>query len=356
MSGLLGNGTMLSLGVSARMAPTSGEPGSSGTAAALAGRAVSALVAAHQRAAALVQAEAQQQAQSQQAQQQQQQQPQPQQGGQPPPMLVEPVAKEQMWLLSQAYASMTDGQKEKLAAQPPEVRSFVLQERMRKAREFEALVQAKRAATAAAGLLAQPVQQPAAEPWAGAAAAPPGAAGSGAGLGEQQQAALQQQLQQQQQQQQQQQEQHDQGVEWLPQVGVPQPTAAGPGLTGEVSPGRPAFGFTNSGSLQFRPSGGLEQQQGHADGMLGTSPQQLLAGGAAPLPPPPLPLGPAEPAVPPGGGAPLQPTAPFAAMAEADRMKSMHQIRKRQQEWLEQQRRAAALLAGPSSEGAGSVP
>ena len=37
-------------------------------------------------------------------------------------------------------------------------------------------------------------------------------------------------------------------------------------------------------------------------------------------------------------------------------MKSMHQIRKRQQEWLEQQRRAAALLAGPSSEGAGSVP
>jgi hypothetical protein len=108
----------------------------------------------------------------------------------------------------------------------------------------------------------------------------------------------------------------------------------------------------------LRDSGGLDrqQQQGHGDGMLGALPQHVLAGGAAPVPPPPLPLGPAEPAVPPGGGAPLQPAAPFAAMSEADRMNSMHQIRKRQQEWLEQQRREAALLAGQSSDGAGNVP
>lgn len=36
--------------------------------------------------------------------------------------LQEPTAKEDLWLLSQAYGSMTAEQKEKLAAQPPEVR------------------------------------------------------------------------------------------------------------------------------------------------------------------------------------------------------------------------------------------
>ncbi|KAI3437561.1 hypothetical protein D9Q98_000014 [Chlorella vulgaris] len=47
----------------------------------------------------------------------------------------EPGSKQGVWLLAHAYSSMTDEQKEKLAAQPHEVRAFVLRARMRKLRE-----------------------------------------------------------------------------------------------------------------------------------------------------------------------------------------------------------------------------
>ena len=147
-----------------------------------------------------------------------------------------------------------------------------------------------------------------------------------------------------------------QGVEWLPQVGLPQPTAAGVGLVGEVGMlGLPSPGKPYSGSLQTDPLA-QPQQQGQQEGRAGTVLQQLLTSGTEPPPTAPLAVSPAEPppAVPSQLGAAaalaLAPPAPFAALSEAERLTAMQQIRKRQEDWLLQQRRGAALLVPAGSD------
>ncbi|KAL4451486.1 hypothetical protein ABPG75_007148 [Micractinium tetrahymenae] len=243
--------------------------------------------------------------------------------------LQEPTAKEDLWLLSQAYGSMTAEQKEKLAAQPPEVRQFVIRERMRKTREQLELLQRQRAAAQAKGLAGQPVQAPGREPWGGLA--PPGVGG---GLAAQPQA--------------------QQQMDW---------PAVGPG-------GPPQFAQQGrQHSLGGMPSGMLDLPTPQDSMRLPSFSGSLARANNPPafpsLQPPPgqqqlAPLFPQQPGLlqpqagpgalgAPGagaGGADLSGgAAPFVAMSEADRLEHLRRLKRRQDEWLEQQRRAAAMLS-----------
>lgn len=232
-------------------------------------------------------------------------------------------ARDDVFLLSQAYNSMTPEQKEKLAAQPPQVRQYVLRERMRKAREQLERMQAQQ--RVAAGEAA----------W--------GASGGRA-------ATLQlAQIQQQQQ------------PEWVL-GGAAAAPALVPALNGSLAAQQPA----PQASLQFAPSFdlGLQSQRlpslrmGDYSGHLGAAtqsppllqPQQQDYPQQQPQQQPPLPQKQQQAAEQAQGappGAPQQQAAaPFAIMSEVERLEHLRQLKRRQDEWLKQQRQAAAAMAG----------
>lgn len=252
-------------------------------------------------------------------------------GGGPPsgPMPAEPGGRQDMWLLAHAYSSMTPEQKEKLAAQPQEVRTFVLRARMRKVREqLEALQAAGAAGGLPAGLSLPPHAagptnsgtpapagsegRPQPTPFAAEAAqrGSPGLRELAAGealrrrtsLGLQQAAALQAAQQQQQQKQQ--------------FGGLPLAAA-------------PLMPYGNLGSPHPLHTQQQQQQQ-YSDGIARQPSSPLVPVGDL------------------GGGAAAMP--PFAAMSEPERLQHLRRLKRQQEEWLERQRLAAAALHGGSND------
>lgn len=205
-----------------------------------------------------------------------------------------------------------------------QVRQYVIRERMRKTREQLELLQRQRAAQSA-GLAGQPGQGPDREPWAGSASA---GLGSGpAGMQPQQmdcpaggaQYAQQARLQQ----------QHSLGSMLPSQLDLPTPQdsmrlpSLSAGLPRMSTP--PAFPPLQPSQQQtplFPQQQDLQQQQQAGPGALGAAGE----GGA--------------------GGA-----ATFVAMSEADRLEHLRRLKRRQDEWLEQQRRAAAMLSEGGASG-----
>jgi type II secretory pathway pseudopilin PulG len=263
------------------------------------------------------------------------------------PMPSEPGSRQDMWLLAHAYSSMTAEQKEKLAAQPQEVRTFVLRARMRKVREqLEALQAGATAGVMPAGLALPPRG---AGPSSGGTPAPAGsegrpqptpfateaaqrgspsllelAAGEAlrrrASLGLQQAAALQAAAAAAQQQQQQQQ------LGGLSLAAAPMPPYWPPGL-GSPHP--------------VHPQQQQQQQQQYSEGMARQPSSPLvpigdLGGGGASTGLP--------------GGAEMP---PFAAMSETERLLHLRRLKRQQEEWLERQRQAAAALHGGGNDGGG---
>ena len=219
-----------------------------------------------------------------------------------------------------------------------QVRQFVLRERMRKTKEQLDLLQRQRAGTTAAGLPAQPLhptpeawrgnpagggapdmvpqqQQPGlapAEQWAAGGAALPGAAGQQALMHAQhaqQQLLARGPLPA---------AMLDPGSAGAPMGHSPQPAAVLPGMVPQPLP----------------PQLYSQQQQQ----------QQVVLPGSMPGAAPPAAQLAAAPGVAAGGSA-RPPAAPFLAMSEADRMEHLRQLKRRQNDWLEQQRRAAAMLS-----------
>lgn len=246
-------------------------------------------------------------------------------GGQPPPMLVEPLAKEEMFLLSQAYGSMTAEQKEKLAAQPPEVRQYVLQERMRKTREQLALLHQHRAA-AVGGLMGAPVAPPQEGlgwPSGDAALGQPGM-------------------------------QVEHGPEWLHGAGQ----AASP-LLMPMAGGDPRLQMLQQhaqfGGSPAPPLMDMAQADAVAQARMPTLPMSSLGfpgpHGLQAQQRPPQMVHQQQLFGQPGGalgGAPAGAIgAPFVAMSEAGRLEHLRNLMRRQDEWIEQQRLAASHLGGP---------
>lgn len=189
---------------------------------------------------------------------------------------------------------------------------------MRKTREQLDFLQRQRAAAQAAGLAAQPTRGPGLEPWSGMGS--PGLGGGSMPLQQPQadwpaaatpQYAQQARLQQQ------------SSLESMP---PPQPELAG----SQDAMRGPSFGS------------GLPHMNG-PPAFPGMKPPQQ----AASLFPQQLDLVPSQP----GPGAPAAAgggaggAASFVSMSEADRLEHLRMLKRRQDEWLEQQRRAAAMLS-----------
>ncbi len=250
---------------------------------------------------------------------------------------------------------MSTEQKERLAAQPPEVRQYVLRERMRRTKEQLQQLQTQQQASGSGGSVPAPGHQalgalPQGGQWAGDARAagqpgqqqewPQGAAhstsptpapGEQAGGGGQQQRPLafawQQQQHQQQHQQQQQQAQQAAQPRASPDLGF---TADSQMLQQEQEQRALPLRLAALGQLAPGALAGLHQVGAQLPGGLGALFGSSLGGGAA--------AGAAAPNRGPDGG-------PFHSMDEDQRLEHLRSLKRRQEEWLEQQRLAAARLA-----------
>ncbi|KAI7846284.1 hypothetical protein COHA_000212 [Chlorella ohadii] len=261
----------------------------------------------------------------------------------------ERLAGEDVYLLSKAYASMSTEQKERLAAQPPEVRQYVLRERMRRTKEQLQQLQTQQQASGSGGSAPAPGHQALGAlqggQWAGDAAQaagqpgqqqewPQGAAhstsptpapGEQAGGGGQQQRPLAFAWQQQQQQQAQQAQQAQPRAS--PDMGF---TADSQMLQQEQEQRALPLRLAALGQLAPGALAGLQQVGAQLPGGLGALFGASLGGSAA--------AGAAAPARGPDGG-------PFHSMDEEQRLEHLRSLKRRQEEWLEQQRLAAARLA-----------
>ncbi|PRW20935.1 hypothetical protein C2E21_8553 [Chlorella sorokiniana] len=281
---------------------------------------------------------------------------QPRNGGSALGLGGERLAAEDAFLLSKAYSSMSTEQKERLAAQPPEVRHYVLRERMRRTKQQLQQLQAQQPAVS--GASTPPASRPGSRPLPQGAQAgqwdatqPAGQQQDvGAGAchstsptpvpGEQPVAA----------------QQPPQAFAWRQQQAhaQAQPPSTSPppdhGFTADSqllqqeqqqrSQGLPlrlaALGQLAPGTLA-----GLQQVGAQLPGGLGGL-GALLSGGLGSS------LG-GGPSAATAGAAAGQDGSPFVAMDEEQRLEHLRSLKRRQEEWLEQQRLAAARLAQPGS-------